>query len=99
LRDETKTQVQQRQLSCKAFYQRETEMTNETKQTAVDFLMGKLFDPSTMVQEQIQWFEQAKEMEKEQIKNAWIDDRFPLDKEWVKQCAESYYNETYGGNK
>ena len=37
------------------------------KQTAVEFLMEKLFDPSTMVQEQIQWFEQAKEMEKEQM--------------------------------
>jgi hypothetical protein len=34
------------------------------KQTAVDFLMGKLFDPSTMVAEQMQWFEEAKEMEK-----------------------------------
>jgi hypothetical protein len=37
------------------------------KDTAVDFLMGKLFDPSTMVDEQIQWFEQAKEMQKEQM--------------------------------
>ena len=37
------------------------------KETAVDFLMGKLFDPSTMVAEQMQWFEQAKEMEKEQM--------------------------------
>jgi len=37
------------------------------KQTAVEFLMDKLFDPSTMVQEQIEWFEQAKEMEKEQM--------------------------------
>jgi hypothetical protein len=36
------------------------------KQTAVEFLMDKLFDASTMVAEQIQWFEQAKEMEKEQ---------------------------------
>jgi hypothetical protein len=35
------------------------------------------------------------EKEKEQIKNAWIDDRFPLDKDWVKQCAEKYYNETF----
>ena len=33
--------------------------------------------------------------EKEQIVEAWIDDRFPLDKEWVKQCAENYYNETF----
>jgi hemoglobin-like flavoprotein len=38
------------------------------------------------------------EKEKEMIIDAWIDDRFPLDKEWVKQCAEQYYNETYGGN-
>ena len=37
------------------------------KQTAVEFLMDKLFDQSTMVTEQIQWFEQAKEMEKEQM--------------------------------
>jgi hypothetical protein len=37
------------------------------KQTAVEFLMEKLFDPSTMVQEQIEWFEQAKEMEKNQM--------------------------------
>ncbi len=37
------------------------------KQTAVEFLMDKLFDASTMVAEQIQWFEQAKAMEKKQI--------------------------------
>ena len=43
--------------------------------------------------------EKTKQMEKEQIVNAWIDDRFPLDKDWVKQRAEQYYNETYGGNK
>ncbi len=35
------------------------------------------------------------EKEKEVIKEAWMDDRFPLDKEWVKQCAEQYYNETF----
>ena len=39
------------------------------------------------------------EKEKEMIIDAWIDDRFPLDKEWIKKCAEQYYNETYGGNK
>jgi len=37
------------------------------KQTAVEFLMDKLFDPSTMIQEQIQWFHQAAQMEKEQM--------------------------------
>ena len=35
------------------------------------------------------------EKEKEQIVNAWIDDRFPLDKDWVRQCAEKYYEETF----
>jgi len=46
--------------------------------------------------------EQAKALHKEETKNAYwagIDDRFPLDKDWVKQCAEKYYNKTYGGNK
>ena len=45
------------------------------KQTAVEFLMDKLFDQSTMVTEQMQWFEQAKAMEKEQLKNVWLDGR------------------------
>ena len=35
------------------------------------------------------------EKEKEQIIDAWMNDRFPLDKDWVKQCAEQYYNETF----
>jgi hypothetical protein len=39
--------------------------------------------------------EQMLEKEKEQIIDAWMDDRFPLDKDWVKQCAEQYYNETF----
>jgi len=43
------------------------------KQTAVEFLMDKLFDASTMVAEQIQWFEQAKEMEKEQMIDFTMD--------------------------
>ena len=47
----------------------------------------------------IEFAESMLEKEKEQIVNAWIDDRFPLDKDWVKQCAEQYYNKTYGGNK
>jgi hypothetical protein len=35
------------------------------------------------------------EKEKEVIMDAWMDDRFPLDKDWLKQCAEKYYNETF----
>jgi hypothetical protein len=66
-----------------------------TKQTAVEWLSE--IDKVRAIT--IEEWEKAKAMEKEQIVNAWIDDSFPLDKEWVKQCAEQYYNETYGGNK
>jgi len=67
------------------------------KQTAVDWLVDNLHYLHSTKWDDI--VEQAKAMEKEQIMDAWIDDRFPLDKDWVKQCAEQYYNETYGGNK
>jgi hypothetical protein len=39
------------------------------------------------------------EKEKEAIVNAWMDDKYPLDKDWVKQCAEQYYNETFNTNE
>jgi hypothetical protein len=61
-----------------------------------------LIHANQMIEVKSEFIEMCKAMlekEKEQIVNAWIDDRFPLDKEWVKQCAEKYYNETYGGNK
>jgi hypothetical protein len=77
-------------------------MSDETKQTAVDWFVKQLqsnIDIRWRGTNIIELGEQAKEMEKEQIKDAWIDDRFPLDKDWVKQCAEQYYNETYGANK
>ena len=46
------------------------------KQTAVGFLMDKLFDPSTMIEEQIQWFHQAAQIEKEQMcEFAWEYER------------------------
>jgi hypothetical protein len=61
------------------------------KQTAVDFLMGKLFDPSTMVAEQMQWFEQAKEMEKEQIIKAFSDGE--LFDGYIGEAT--YYKETF----
>jgi hypothetical protein len=81
------------------------------KQTAVDFLMGKLFDPSTMVAEQIQWFEEAKEMEKEQMrlvhKNGYDNSQYRHDcnyggvEYWdsVPKPFEEYYNETFNANE
>ena len=68
------------------------------KQTAVDWLftqMSNILAGYETELNQSQMLEQAKEMEKEQIIDAWMDDRFPLDKDWVKQCAEQYYNETF----
>jgi hypothetical protein len=49
-------------------------------------------DTPQMIEQKI---ESMLEKEKEQIMDAWMDDRFPLDKDWVKQCAEQYYNETF----
>jgi phosphoribosylformylglycinamidine (FGAM) synthase-like amidotransferase family enzyme len=61
--------------------------------------MEKLFDPSTMVQEQIQWFEQAKKMEEEQITDAHIEGQRVFDEyphtQWTNDQAELYYNETF----
>ena len=59
------------------------------KKTAVEFLMEKLFDPSTMVQEQIQWFEQAKEMEKEQM----VDFAFKYGDLTTGEIADSFDKE------
>jgi hypothetical protein len=36
---------------------------SNNKQSSVEWLMDKLFDPSYMQKEQLEWFEQAKEME------------------------------------
>ena len=73
------------------------------KQTAVEFLMEKLFDPSTMVQEQIQWFEQAKKMEEEQITDAHIEGQRVFDEyphtQWTNDQAELYYNKTFNNKE
>ena len=72
------------------------------KQTAVEWLFDQMFDPTYPAGEQIEWLEQAKEMEKEQIINAFnIGDMFSAD--YFDGCstseAENYYNETYKDNK
>ncbi len=65
------------------------------KETAVDFLMGKLFDPSTMVAEQTQWFEQAKEMEKEQM----VDFAFKYGDLTTREIADSFDKEYKANEK
>jgi hypothetical protein len=77
----------------------------EAKQTAVQWLKDKLFELEIKIdskthEEAFFIFEQAKQMEKEQIKQA-----FNTDKSWftlyIEQneglnLSEKYYNETYG---
>ena len=72
------------------------------KQTAVQFLIEKIhFDANVRCFSQVEWneiFEQANQMYKEQMIDAWKDGAYgggqfttTFDNE------EQYYNETYGG--
>ena len=72
----------------------QTEMKNETKQTAVDKIVALLnkkgFAP-VLTEEEIKFF---KEMEKEQHKKTYNQSLMSN-----FQTFDDYYNETYGGNK
>jgi hypothetical protein len=88
-------------------------MGNESnKQTAVNYLIKEFSDILGPIETKpmqdlliMAAIKQAKEMEKEQIENAyeigfadaWDDARY--DDEPTYGGAEQYYNETYGGNK
>jgi hypothetical protein len=74
----------------------------EKKQTAVEYLVQQLFkihnnttDVKEMNSESI--IEQAKQMEKEQIENAYWDGG--QDVPMISKQCEQYYNETYGKTK
>jgi hypothetical protein len=72
-------------------------MPNEMKQTAVEWLIDMLVTENeiTLKGENYKLFEIAKEMEKEQIKDAHLIGLIrPLETEATKQ-AEEYYNETF----
>ena len=86
-------------------------MSNETKQTAVEWLIEKLTNrqngngDSRSLDE---IYDKAKEMEKEQIVNTWSEATAPQHEIGLSDAsyiiaqikkAEQYYNETYGGNK
>lgn len=63
-------------------------------QTAVEWIaekMKKLTPPGYQI-EFSYILQKAKQMEKEQIIEAWMD----IDTEFERKCAEEYYNETYG---
>jgi hypothetical protein len=69
------------------------------QQTALEYLVNQLF-PKALSEEQYYHIEQAKEMEKEQIENAFEESRLTYPMIGFKhQTFEQYYSETYGGNK
>jgi hypothetical protein len=81
-------------------------MTNNKQQTAVDWLYNELTTKSGVSQQEwakmiLTAFSKAKEMEKEQIMNAFsIGEVMATDYFYGEDnCAINYYNETYGGNK
>jgi hypothetical protein len=76
-------------------------MTNNKQQTAVEILCGKLAMKLGMPQaitfyiDHQEEIREAKEMEKEQIENAY-DDAIMKGRQ---EDGEQYYNETYGDGK
>jgi hypothetical protein len=69
------------------------------KQTAVEWLYDRFLFAGYAVNPE--WKEQAKEMEKEQIIDAWRDgwlNDYEYDED-VKNSAEQYYNETFNTNE
>jgi hypothetical protein len=66
--------------------------------TAVEWLYEVFYGTETFNQKEV--LKQAKEMEKEQIKNAWLNawkDSMinPLEDKYYEPEAEQYYNETF----
>lgn len=69
-------------------------MTNKTKQTAVEWLIEKQMDAGIGLPKE--WREQAKEMEKEQIINAYDNGMFDGSMDDVNdRIYKNYYNETF----
>ena len=61
------------------------------QQTAVEYLVDQLL-PKALTAEQYYHIEQAKEMEKEQIIDAWDNG---CEDDGIIDNAEQYYNETF----
>ena len=66
------------------------------KQTAVEYLVDQLF-PKALSIEQYHHIEQAKEMEKQQVIDAYIKGNYKSNRDmyWKVKSAEEYYNEKY----
>ena len=71
------------------------------KQTAVEWLEDKLNNvrPTQIcsIETIKEWVKQSKEMEKQQIIDAYIEGNYKSNRDmyWKKQSAEQYYNEQF----
>ena len=75
-------------------------MTNETKQTAVEWLIDIHFGGIENVTPDFKkHIQQAKEMEKEQIIDAFTKGNRLDVYDGTETSGKQYYNESYGGNK
>jgi hypothetical protein len=71
-------------------------MTNNKKQTAVDWIEQEMLKGNLSLKEIL---EQAKEKQKQQSINDFVaGNKLEFYDGTEKECAEQYYNETYGGN-
>jgi hypothetical protein len=71
-------------------------MSKDNKQTAVERLIDWMGKTQYFIgNDLLQAVNEAKAMERQQIKDAYQSDRFPCSEE----DSEQYYNETYGGDK
>jgi hypothetical protein len=70
----------------------------QMKKTAVEWFFDNLKNHEIQA-EHLTLYEQAKEMEKEQIEDAHIEGQRVFDEyphtQWTNDQAESYYNKTY----
>lgn len=62
--------------------------------TAVDWLYEKMFCPLFSEEEQLEWLEKAKEMEREQIENSYFDGCNYVDNGFGENPTD-YYNEIF----
>jgi hypothetical protein len=79
-------------------------MSHNKQQTALSFFLMGLIDleigkgiATDKVKELHDLFEQAKEMEKQQIMNSYWDGGIDIPNSL--DCCQKYINKTYGGNK
>jgi hypothetical protein len=73
-------------------------VTNNHTLTAVEWLAEKLIHAEPNILEWDKYIKQAKQMQKEQIMNAWRngDNDSMYEPKQLDEQAEQYYNETYG---